>query len=291
MYQYLHFKKTSVITHIKELSMVIFGTLLNSAGIYYFTAPNHIAPGGITGISTVVNYLTGFPIGVLMLLCNIPLILFALKKIGLKYIIFTFTALALFSFLVDYIYPMTPFRYSGDLLLASVFGGALIGSGLSFIFMAGGSSGGVDIIVHLLRRKFPHLPNGMLFFFFDLFVITLASIIYKEINLALYALISVFLSARVLDAMMFGFDSGRLIFIVSNKNDQIKSCILRDLHRGVTILKGKGGYQLNEVDVLLCAVRTREFYTLKAIVKEIDNKAFIMAANTSDIAGEGFNTI
>ncbi len=277
---------------LKDILFFAAGSLIYAVSINEFTAPNHIAPGGVTGISTMVNYIAGWPIGMLSLLLNIPIFIWAIIEIGYRLVGKTIIATVLLSVTIDLVGKVIP-AYTGDQMLAALFGGILEGIGLSLVFMRGGTTGGSDLVARLLGRRLRNLSMGKLMLGVDLTVVLVSAFVYKSIESALYAIIAIFVSTRLIDAILYGTDigTGKLLFIMSAKNDEISQDILTDMDRGVTVLKSRGAYSGREGEVLLCAVRRYEVVKVKDIVRQHDKDAFMIVGDAGEISGEGFREV
>ena len=274
---------------ITDYIIIALGASLYAASVAVFTSKNNIAPGGLTGISTMLNYLFSLPIGAMIFLMNIPLFLWAFFKNGKGFVVKTMTGTALVSVFIDIFQAVLPF-YGGNIMLAAIFGGALSGLGLGLIFARGGSTGGTDIIAVSLNKRFPHISTGRLMLISDAVVLTAAAIVYGNIESALYAGITIFVSVRVIDAVTYGTSrgNGKLIFIISDSYDVISREIIQKLGRGVTILDGSGAYTGNSKRVLMCAARPNQVVKITKGVKIIDKNAFIVVTTANSILGEGF---
>ncbi len=257
-----------------------------SVGINYFLARNNILNGGITGIATIFNFLFDFPIGMGIFVMNVPLLLIAFKKLGVMFVFRTFWVITISSVIID-IGAFLPV-YKNDLLLSSVFGGVLSGFSLGIIFMRNATTGGVDIIAKLIKLKYPHITIGKSIFILDAIVIIAGGIIYNNIESMLYAAVTVFVSAQVLDYIIYGFSRGATIMIISEKSDEIRHMIINDLNRGVTVLKGQGGYSGAERNILLCACFDNQTQKLIKKIKSADENAFFIVTQSKQILGEGF---
>lgn len=274
---------------ITDYIIIALGASLYAASVAVFTSKNNIAPGGLTGVSTMLNYLFSLPIGAMIFLMNIPLFLWAFFKNGRGFVIKTMTGTALVSVFIDIFQAVLPF-YGGNIMLAAIFGGALSGLGLGLIFARGGSTGGTDIIAVSLNKRFPHISTGRLMLLSDAVVLTAAAIVYGNIESALYAGITIFVSVRVIDAVTYGTSrgNGKLIFIISDSYDVISREIIQKLGRGVTVLNGSGAYTGNSKRVLMCAARPNQVVKITKGVKIIDKNAFIVVTTANSILGEGF---
>ena len=257
-----------------------------SVGINCFLANNNILNGGITGIATILNYLFDFPIGMGIFLMNVPLLLIAFKKLGVMFVFRTFWVIAISSVIID-LGAFLPV-YKNDLLLSAIFGGVLSGFSLGIIFLRNATTGGVDIIAKLIKLKHPHITLGKSIFILDAVVIITGGIIYGNLESMLYAAITVFVSAQALDYIIYGISRGATIMIISEKSDEIRHLIINDLHRGVTVLKGQGGYSGAEKNILLCACFDNQTQKLIKKIKSADENAFFIVTQSKQILGEGF---
>lgn len=257
-----------------------------SVGINCFLANNNILNGGITGIATILNYLFDFPIGMGIFLMNVPLLLIAFKKLGVMFVFRTFWVIAISSVIID-LGAFLPV-YKNDLLLSSIFGGVLSGISLGIIFLRNATTGGVDIIAKLIKLRYPHITLGKSIFILDAVVIITGGIIYGNLESMLYAAVTVFVSAQALDYIIYGISRGATIMIISEKSDEIRHMIINDLNRGVTVLKGQGGYSGAEKNILLCACFDNQTQKLIKKIKSADENAFFIVTQSKQILGEGF---
>lgn len=274
----------------KNIIWYFLGSLIYSLAVSIFISPNEISPGGLTGISTALNYLFNLPTGVTLMVLNIPILILGFWKFGGGFILKTAIATGLVSLnltITDYLFP----DFSVDKILASVFGGILMGLGLSIVIRHGATTGGIDIIAKLINMRFRHLTVGRLILIIDAFIIGFAAIIYGNIESVLYSVISMYASSRVLDIGLYGADKGRLIYIITEKADTICRDINSVAHRGVTILSARGGYTGKERNLLMCTVRIHEVAGIYDIVDKYDPNAFIVVSEAGEIIGEGFKAI
>lgn len=270
--------------------LVLIGTFILAMSIYIFTAPNKIAPGGISGLATVINHLTDWNIGLLNALINLPLLLLGFFYIGKGFMFKTMISVFSFSVFYDYVMPLFPY-YEGDHLLAAVFGGVLMGIGIAITFAAEACTGGVDILAKVLQKWFPHVKLGSMMFLVDAFIVIFAAIAYQDITTAMYATIAIFACTQMMDRVLYGMDLGKLIVIVSRKGDEIAQAIMDTADRGVTKLYSKGAYSNEENTTLLCAVRNNEYPHLKREIYQVDPNAFFIVTTASEVVGEGFKDI
>ena len=274
----------------KDIFWYFIGSLIYSAAVTVFISPNEISPGGLTGISTALNYLFDLPTGITLFVLNIPIIILGYIKFGGGFIIKTAIATILVSVsltLTDYVLPSVNI----EKILASVFGGILMGFGLSIVIRHGATTGGIDIIAKLVNLRFRHLTVGRLLLIMDAFIITIAAFVYGNIESVLFSVISMYASSRVLDIGLYGADKGRLLYIVTSKADKICHDINAVAHRGVTVIQAKGGYTGEERQLLLCTVRIHEVAGIYDIIDKYDPNAFIVVSEAGEIIGEGFKRI
>lgn len=280
-------KLKSIIT---DLIFFILGCFIYSASVTMFISSNEISPGGFTGIATVINYLFKIPSGIMLLILNIPVLLLGLIKFGGMFVIKTsfVTVIASFSLTVtDLLLPI----FKIDKILAAVFGGILMGLGLSLVLLRGATTGGVDILAKLINKKFRHLTVGRIILIMDALVIAFAAFVYKNVESALYSVIALYSSTYIMDAMLYGADKGKIIYIVTEFPEEVCRDINNNLGRGVTMLSAKGGYTGKERSMLLCTVRRHEVSYVFDIIENRDSSAFIVVSDAGEIIGEGFKAL
>lgn len=275
-----------------DFIFIILGSCIYALCINALTAPNNIAPGGVTGVATLINYVFDTPIGVTVFIINIPIIICGAVQVGYKLVLKTSFAIVVSSFLIDLFAVFVP-AYQGDLILVALMAGVLEGIGLSLTFIRGATTGGTDMLARVLGKKYRHMSMGKIMLILDAMVIISSALIYKSIDSAIYACIVVFVSTRIIDTVLSGTDvgTGKLFCIFSSKNSEIEKKIYEELDRGVTYLKARGGYTNEETEILLCAVRRFEIFKLHKIIKETDQNAFIIVGDAGEITGQGFKSI
>lgn len=270
------------------------GSIIFAVSVNTFTAPNNIAPGGLTGVATMVNYLTGgqLPIGITIILLNIPIFIWAFLSNGFRYVAKTACATVISSLAIDLTAGFLP-KYNGDMLLTTAFGGLLSGVGLALILIRGATTGGTDMIADLLHKHVRHFSMGRLILMTDLVIVILSAVVYQSFESPLYAAIVIFIMSKVIDSVLYGVNSGtgKTMFIISQKNEQIAQRIIEDLDRGVTELKARGCYSKQDSTVLLCAVRRQEVHKTYDIIHSLDRDAFIIVGEAGEITGEGFHEV
>lgn len=260
-------------------------SLTYAVGISLFLSPNHLAPGGVSGLAIMLNHLTPIPTGTWILLFNIPILALGLWKFGLKFLVSTVYCTMVSSAFINMLseYP----ALTEDKLLAAVAGASVVAASIGMIMKAGATTGGVDIVVKVLRLKYRHLKTGNLFLMLDAFVVTLSGILFRDLEIALYAAVAIFISSIVLDTVLYGRDGAKMLYIISDHPDRITERLLEELDIGVTYLSGEGAYSGKEKKVLLCAMRKPLAPKAQQIVKEEDPLAFMIVTDATEVFGEG----
>jgi uncharacterized membrane-anchored protein YitT (DUF2179 family) len=268
----------------REYVGVLLGTAVIAAAFNMFLIPNRIAAGGISGLGVILFFLMGIPVGLTIFLLNLPLFVLGARFFGFRFVVRgLFGAIAL-SILVELLSPLPV--VTNDLLLASIFGGILMGVGVALIFRARGSTGGTVLAAQLLTKLFG-FSIGQSLLGADFLVVALAAVVFN-LELGMYALISLFVTSRVIDLVQEGIRSSKAALIISQKSDEIAQKILYELKRGATIFVGKGAYTRSQRDMVLTVVTQSEVPRLKAMVHEVDDKAFVIVGNANEVLGEGF---
>lgn len=271
---------------LKRLIGISIGAIIQALGIILFLSPNKIAPGGFSGLSIILYHLFGFPVGTTYFILNLPLFIIAWKKWGFKYINLTFFGIVTSSFFIDLLsLYFSPLTY--DPLLASVYGGVLVGIGVGIVFRYWGSTGGTDLLSQLIH-SYIGLSFGTSVFILDTTIVLLAAIVFKSAEFALFGMLSLFISAKVIDYVQEGFLISKTVFVVSDKINELKIKIFKELERGVTELKVIGSYSGIQKNAILCVVRQRELSLIKDIIYEVDPNAFVIIGDAKEVIGEGF---
>ena len=271
----------------KDIGIDIIGSLFYAVGVNVFTTPNDIAPGGVTGIATVLRSMTGLQVGTLSFLLNIPLLILGFIVLGKRTMLNTFRTLVILTVITDATYFVLP-QYTNNMLVSAIFGGVTIGIGLGLIFLRGSTTGGTDILGRMLLKKMPHVPLGKILLIIDILIIAGAGIYYKTLEAVLFAFVSVYATDHSIDAVLDGSTEGRVAYAISDRYEEIGNRVMDELERGITYINGEGGYQNAPKKIVMCAMPSRQFANFKKIVFEIDPKAFVMSIPSKHIIGEGF---
>ena len=268
-------------------AQILLGALIGGAAYPMFLTPSRIAPGGITGIAMILNHLFRWPVGTVSLILNIPLFLIGYRTMGRIFAFRSLVATVLFSLFIDILplYPLTT-----DPLLATLYGGVLLGIGLGLIMRGGATTGGSDMIARMVHKRFQFISVGSFLFAIDFAVVLAAGFLIGTTE-ALYALINIFLTAKVMDVIIIGFSANKACFVISPKWQEISQRIMQDMDRGVTQLTARGGYTGTERPTLLCVISRSEIMAFKRILREEDENAFVIIVEAHEAIGDGFSAL
>ena len=273
---------------MKKYAIITAASFSYAVGVSLFTDPNNMAPGGVTGISIILSRLLPLPTGTLILLLNVPILLFAVWKFGIRFTLSTIYAIALISLFTNVLSAYG--AATDDILLAALVGGSITAVSVGVIFRAGGTTGGMDIVVKALRLHFPHLKTGKIFFVADALVVTLSGIVFRDLNAALYAALSAICASLVMDIVLYGRDEAKMQYIISAHAEQIAGRLLSDLDIGVTYINGQGAYSGDNKKVILCVVKKPVSPRVEEIVRQEDPDAFMIITSATEVFGEGYKS-
>lgn len=281
------FQRLSKREPVRAYFLIVAGCLIGGAAYPLFMVPNAIAPGGLTGVATILNYLFQLPVGVTSMALNLPLFLMGYKSMGRQFAFRSLIATVLFSAFIDLLKlpPLTD-----DMLLGSVYGAILLGLGLGLILRGGATTGGSDMVARMVHHRFPFISVGVFLFLVDCCVI-LAAAFTMSASAALYALICIFITSKVVDLVLAGLGSAKACFVITRKPETVCRRIMEELDRGVTLLPAVGGYSGEKKQLLLSVVGNREVMLLKTIVRQEDPVAFMFITDTHETLGEGFSDL
>ena len=276
-----------------QLVTISLGCVAYAAGLILFLNPNDLAPGGVSGVSIMLNRFIPVEVGTLILLFNIPLLIIAFIKFGAKFTAMTAFATALSSTIMDLMGAFLPPDYAvtKDKLLAGIFGGALMAFGMGVIFRAGGTTGGSDIIIRLLRRKFRHLKTSTIFLITDCIIVGVSALVFGNIEAALYEGIALAVNSTVLDFVLYGSNGARMIFIVTEHPDEINKVLTEKVNTGSTVIKGEGAYTGREKTILMVVAKKHRFPKIRDAVGAADPNSFMIVSSASEIFGNGYLSI
>lgn len=268
---------------IKKYFLLTLGSFLSAFALFEFLIPNALVCGGITGLSTLAYLIWNLPVWLMVLILNIPIFILAFFYEGKTFIVRSLYSTILLSVFLKLLSLFPTREY--DLILSTFYGGGLVGLGIAVTLLAGGTTGGVDILSKLGNKKWPHISIGSFVLGIDIVVITLLVITQRNLEIALYSAMALLASSFVIDLITQGAKTAKIAFIISDENLAIADAIHKRLHRGATLMYGEGTYTETEKNVLLCSVKPYELPTLKKIVLDFDKHAFIITSDAREVIG------
>ena len=274
----------------RDLLHDIIGSILYAAGIYTFAATANFAPGGITGIAMIINHYVPFlRIGLLSLIINVPVAIICYRLLGRVFFFKSVKSMLISALFLDLVFPLFP-QYDGanNPLLAARFAGALSGAGLALIYMPDSSTGGTDFIIMSIRKKKPHLSIGTISMIVDGTVILLGGVVFGNINAVLYGVLMTIVSTTVIDKVMYGTGTRRMLLVISDKAEEIAKAIMEETERGATLADVRGAYTGQQHQMMMCVCSKVEVFTSRRIINRIDPGAIVMLTTVDEAYGEGF---
>ena len=283
-------KKISPKKRLKEYLIITFAALIYGVGTSLLVDPNNLAPGGMTGLAIVLNRLVGIGTGMWFLILNIPILLIAIMKFGIRFTVSTIYATTMISVFTDLCTKYFGQYIIHDMILAVTIGSAMTAVAIGLIFKCHATSGGTDVIIKLLRLRYPHIKTGILYIMTDMIVIVIAAIVFNDLAAAMYSFLSVLVVSAVVDFVLYGRDGAKLIYIISDKPDIITARLLDELDIGATHVFAQGAYSGEKKKVIMCAIKKRLSPLAEDIVREEDPNAFMIITSASEIFGEGYKS-
>ena len=274
---------------IKKGLFTVVGAGIMGASLDLFLVPSHIAAGGVGGLATIVNHLTGISVGILILLINIPIFIVGTLNFSRKFLFYSLLGTLSLSVSTQ-AFAWVP-AITNDIILASVFGGAGMGLGLGLVLRVGGTTGGTDILALVFKKRFQAFSIGQFFLIIDGVVILTAGLVFGRWEVILYSSLTLFVTSNVVDTMLAGVDYASMVYIVSDQSGAIAQGVFARMHRGVTGLESVSMYTGRNKRVLLCVIRKFELPKLKRVVQEIDQEAFVIISDAREVLGKGFKGI
>lgn len=273
-----------------DCAKLLFGSALAAVGFQFFTFPNSIVSGGVTGIAQIIHLLSNLPVGVLIIVMNIPLFIIGWKHLGVHSLVGALVVMILNSVLIDLL-AMTDIVATDEPLLAAVYGGVINGAGYGLIYTAGTTGGGTDIVAKLLRRKYSYINFGTLQLGLNVVVVITFAILFQKYDSCMYTMIEMFISSKVINLVLYGPGVSEVCYIISDEGVKLKDAITHGMGRGVTFLRGEGAWSGKEKHVILCVVKRPEIARLRNIVRSVDENAFVIMSEAKDVFGKGFGNI
>ena len=283
--------RTQVWKRIWKVLLIVLGSLLYGFVFQAFLFPNNIVAGGVTGIAMIVNTFTHWPIGVMVIVMNIPLFLIAWRHFGLDFLLGSLLGMGLSSAFVD-LFALTDLVLTRDPMLASIIGGVLKGLSLGMIYFYGATTGGIDIVAKLLRQRFSQLNFGTIVLILDAAIIFFYALAIKNYESAMYSIIAMYVVTKVVDLVLYGLDNSCTVQIISEKSEAItRELTFGQVHRGVTILEGEGAYSGKKKHVILCVIKRNQIPELRRTIRDLDRDAFVIVTDAKNVFGRGFENI
>ena len=278
--------KINVKNEIINISGTILGAAIMAFGTSAFLLPNQLSSGGLSGVATITYYLLKIPMGAMIMALNIPLFILAGYRLGKEFFAKSLIGTISLSIFIDIFSKIPPL--TDDRFLASIYGGIIVGLGLALIFKAGSSTGGTDLIAYIVQSYKNGFKISNILVILDVFVVTLNLIFFKQIEIGLYSTIGIYIIGKMLDVVFEGINFSKMIYIISEKYEDIADKITQDMHRGLTGFYGKGMYTNKEKTIILCVTNRRNVIFIKNIAQEIDPYAFIIITDAREVYGLGF---
>lgn len=271
--------------------LIVLGSFFYAVGFQFFMFPNSIVSGGLTGIAMIINKFTSLPVGATVFVMNIPLFVYSWKKFGRDFIIASFVGMAASTAFVDLL-ALSDIAATSDPMLAAIVGGVIKGGGMGLVYYAGGTTGGMDIIVKLFRRRFFNINFGTIMMGFDALVIAVYALTFRIYESAMYAVIAIYVTTKAIDVVLYGFDTSSIFYIISEKRDEIAQELTEgSFHRGVTFLEGEGAYSHKKERVIMCVLKRTQIADARRMIRRIDPNAFVIVSDTKNVFGRGFENI
>ena len=264
-------------------------SILYAVGFQLFIVPNFLAPGGFSGVSVLLNHvIPEVPTGTFLLLMNIPILIIGFWKFGAKFTVSTCYCVVLTSVLMTLLEYFAKPIVSDDIFLGCACGGAIVGFALGKIFRHSATTGGMDIVVKLIRLKVPHLKTNQVFLIADSFVVAAMILLMGDVIRGLYSAICIVISTTIMERALYGKDEATFLHIISDKPQEVADQLLYELQLGVTFIEGQGAYTKKEKKIIMCVAKKRDFYKVEAVVKKTDPKSFMIVSSAQEVYGEGY---
>ena len=281
-------KKTlSARTVVSDLVFCVIGSALVGMALSVFTVPNNIAPGGVSGLATALAHVTGIHVSVLTLALNVPILLAAWRSMGKRTFFYTLICTGLLSLFIELAERCLP-QYTGNVLIAAVYGGVLCGLGMGLLFLRDITTGGTDLLALLLKKIFPNVPSGAMLMCVDIAVVLIAVAIFRDIEVALTSAITIYATSKVIDTLAQGVEYAKVIYVITDKGAELSAVLNENTARGNTLIKAVGGYTGTEKQLLITVTRRNVLSQTLHLIKQVDPAAFTFVTKSTEVHGEGF---
>ncbi|MCL1820246.1 MAG: YitT family protein [Oscillospiraceae bacterium] len=270
-----------------SIFIIAVGAALFAFAVAAFIRPINAPIGGVSGIAQMISHIFGWPMGLLIIILNIPLFLISFRELGSRFIAGSLYGMVLSSVLIDLLDDRIP-PLTDNPLLSALYGGVLCGTGLALVYWHGATTGGTDIVIKLMRRRMEHMSFGRINLILNVVIILVAAVVFRSIESALFAMVVQYVSSSVMDAILHGVDNASMALIITSDPQKMSEVINNEMKRGVTGLMGRGMYTNDDKTVLMAAIRRHELGALKRIVREQDSSSFVIMLNANEVLGKGF---
>lgn len=280
-------KKNIVKTDFINILYVILGSALLGLSLSTFAVPNNIAPGGVSGLSTALAHITPIRVSIWALILNVPIIIWSFRSLGLHSTIMSLLSALLLSFFIDFLGAIIP-HYTGNKLLAAIATGIISGTGIGLLFLRGISTGGTDLLTLILHRYLPNIPSGNLLMIIDGTVVIIATLIFKDIEVALCSIITIFICSKVIDMLSQGVEYAKVIYTITENGESVSKALNEKIDRGATIIPAQGSYTGKEKELIITVTKRNMLSQTLKVIKQADPTAFTFVSDSTEVHGEGF---
>ena len=280
-------KAKKIAKFICRYIVITFAACIYAVGISMFLDPNNLAPGGLTGAAVILTRIIPITLGTLIVIMNIPIMILGAWKFGARFTLSTLYTLVVSSAFME-IFERMGYVVTHDKILAALVGGTLMGAGMGLCLRMETTTGGIDIIIKVLRQKYRQVKSGEMYLIIDGLILAAAALYFKDIEVSMYAGVAIVISTYILDKVLYGSDEAKLVYIVSNKRKIRATRMMVELNMGVTLVEGKGAYNMENTEVIMCVMHKQNLTKVRNLVSEVDPEAFMIVSSATEVFGEGF---
>ena len=280
-------KNKKIAKFIGRYIVITFAACIYAVGISMFLDPNNLAPGGLTGAAVILTRIIPITLGTLIVIMNIPIMILGAWKFGARFTLSTLYTLVVSSAFME-VFERMGYVITHDKILAALVGGTLMGAGMGLCLRMETTTGGIDIIIKVLRQKYRQVKSGEMYLIIDGLILAAAALYFKDIEVSMYAGVAIVESTYILDKVLYGSDEAKLVYIVSNKRKIIATRMMVELNMGVTLVEGKGAYNMENTEVIMCVMHKQNLTKVRNLVSEVDPEAFMIVSSATEVFGEGF---
>lgn len=280
-------KTKKIAKFIGRYIVITFAACIYAVGISMFLDPNNLAPGGLTGAAVILTRIIPITLGTLIVIMNIPIMILGAWKFGARFTLSTLYTLVVSSAFIE-VFERMGYVVTHDKILAALVGGTLMGAGMGLCLRMETTTGGIDIIIKVLRQKYRQVKSGEMYLIIDGLILAAAALYFRDIEVSMYAGVAIVVSTYILDKVLYGSDEAKLVYIVSNKRKIIATRMMVELNMGVTLVEGKGAYNMENTEVIMCVMHKQNLTKVRNLVSEVDPEAFMIVSSATEVFGEGF---